>query len=122
MKNNNTQQFPIPELRETLRQRANALAVRLNRSVARLTSCDALPCLEYGDEIKTEYALVQELFYVQQCRNALERCIAGKGALLRYRWPNGTVTVTRMRKIGPNRVRVTGLADTPPVPARNLSA
>ena len=64
MKNNTTQQYPIPQLREELRQRANSLAMRLSRSVARLTSCDSLPCLEYGDEIQTEYALVQELFYL----------------------------------------------------------
>ena len=122
MKKNTTQQYPIPLLREDLRQRANALAARLSRSVARLTSCDSLPCLEYGEEIQTEYALVQELFYLQQCRNALERCIAGRGSVLRYRWPNGAVTVTRMRKIGPNRVRVTGLADIPSESGRPLSA
>lgn len=122
MKNNTTQQYPIPQLREELRQRANSLAMRLSRSVARLTSCDSLPCLEYGDEIQTEYALVQELFYLQQCRNALERCIAGRGAVLRYRWPNGAVTVTRMRRVGPNRVRVTGLAGSQPEPDNRISA
>ena len=122
MKNTTTQQYPIPQLREELRERANALTSRLARSVARLTSCDNLPCLEYGEEIKTEYALVQELFYFQQCRNALERCIAGRGSVLRYRWSNGAVTVTRMRKIGPNRVRVSGLADQAPEPDKHRCA
>ena len=115
-------EYPVMVLRENLRQQANEKTARISRSVARLTSCDSLPCLEYGEEIKAEYALVQELFYLQQCRNALERCIAGRGSVLRYRWPNGAVTVTRMRKIGPNRVRVTGFAETPPESGRRHCA
>ena len=110
---NNTPEFPIPALRETLRQQASQLCVRLGRSVGRLTSCDALPCLEYGEEIKKEQALAQELFYIQHCRNALERCIAGGSATLRYRWSDSVVTRTRFRKTGPNRVRVTGLSAAP---------
>lgn len=112
MKNNKKSQFfPISALREDLRLHATDLSTRLNRSVARLTSCDMLPCLEYGDEVKTEYALTEKLFYAQHCRNALERCIGVGGATLRYRWADGTCTVTRFRKIGPNRVKVTGLRE-----------
>ena len=37
----------ISTLREDLRLRASGHAARLSRSVARLTSCDPLPCLEY---------------------------------------------------------------------------
>lgn len=111
MNNKKTEYFPISVLRENLRQRASGLAARLNRSVARLTSCDMLPCLEYGDEVKLEHELAEKLFYAQHCRDALERCISSGGAVLRYRWANGTVTHTRFRKVGPSRVKVTGLTD-----------
>lgn len=114
MKNNKPEQFPIPVLRETLRQRANTLAAQLSRSVARLTSCDPLPCLEYGDEVKIEHSLAEKLFYIQHCRNALEHCIAGKGATLRYRWSDGSVTRTTFRKAGPNRVKAIGLLPQAP--------
>ena len=110
MKKTNTQYFPASELREKLRQSACGLTARLSRSVARLTSCDPLPCPEYDEEVLFQQSLAQELFYLQHCRTALERCIAGSGANLRYRWADGRVTVTRFRKIGPNRIKVTGLA------------
>lgn len=109
MKSNTKTEYPIPQLREFLRQEAGSITTRLSRSVARLTSCDALPCLEYGEEVQHQLALAQQLFYLQHCRTALERCIAGKTVSLRYRWPDGTVSRTVFRKCGPNRVRVTGL-------------
>ena len=109
MKNNNPQYFPILSLRETLRLQASGLSGQLSRSVGRLTSCEALPCLEYGEEVQFEHTLAEKLFYIQHCRNALERCIAGNGATLRYHWSDGAVTRTTFRKIGPNRVKVTGL-------------
>lgn len=112
--NKKTEYFPISLLREELRQRSVDHATRLSRSVARLTSCDSQPCLEYAEEIGTEQALAEKLFYVQQCRNALERCIGVGGAVLRYRWAGGAVTSTRFRKIGPNRVKVMGLLEGPP--------
>lgn len=107
------QYFPASELREQLRQRACGLTARLSRSVARLTSCDPLPCVEYDEEVRFQQALAQELFYLQNCRTALERCIAGSGATLRYRGTGGRVTVTRFRKVGPSRIKVTGLAGDP---------
>jgi hypothetical protein len=109
MKNNKTEYFPIHILREDLRQQASSQAVRLSRWVGRLTSCDSLPCLEYGQEVQAEYTLAQRLFYLQHCRNALERCIAGGSSMLRYRWLDGTVTKTSFKRVGPGRVRVTGL-------------
>ena len=99
----------IPELREQLRQQACDTATRLSRSVARLTSCEMLPCLEYGEEVAYQQELAQRLFYLQHCRNALERCIGGKSATLRYRWPDGTVTRTLFRRSGINQVKVSGL-------------
>ena len=111
MKNNKTEYFPISALRESLRLSSCQLAARLSRSVGRLTSCDALPCLEYGEEIHFEYDLARRLFYNQQCRDALEHCIDGKDATVHYRWSDGSQTRTTFRKIGPNRVKVTGLAD-----------
>lgn len=112
MKNNKkTEYFPISALREDLRRDASDLAIRLSRSVARLTSCDMLPCMEYGDEVKTEHTLAEKLFYTQHCRNALERCLGVGGATLRYRWADGSCSVTKFRKIGPNRVKVTGLRE-----------
>ena len=99
----------IPALREELRLQASDTATRLSRSVARLTSCELLPCLEYGEEVAYQQALAQKLFYLQHCRNALERSIAAKSATLRYRWPDGSSSRTTFRKAGPNRVKVTGL-------------
>ena len=106
---NNAQYYPVPALREELRLQANQVTTRLSRSVARLTSCENQPCLEYGEEVQFQQELAQRLFYLQHCRNALERSLAGKGATLRYRWPDGTVSRTTFRKAGPNRVKVTGL-------------
>ena len=56
-----------------------------------------------------EKGLVEKLFYTQHCRDALERCIDSGSVTLRYRWADGTVTVTRFRKVGPSRVKVVGL-------------
>lgn len=113
MKTKKSEYFPIPSLRETLRQRGNALTARLSRSVARLTSCDMLPCLEYGEEVAFQRALAEELFYIQSCRNALERCIGSGGAALSYRWSDGTTTFTRFRRTGTAQVKVTGLRLAP---------
>ena len=109
MKNNTKTEYPIPELRDLLRREAGELTAKLSRSVGRLTSCDHLPCLEYGEEVQHQLMLAQRLFYLQHCRTALERCIVGKTVSLRYRFPDGTVSRTVFRKCGPNRVRVTGL-------------
>lgn len=93
------QLVPTRVLREQLRQRAMDASRQLSRSVGRLTSCDALPCPEYQGEVAREYAVVDRLLYVQNCRSALERCIAGGTARLRYQWRDGRVTVTRFRKV-----------------------
>ncbi len=103
--------YPVMTLRETLRQEACSLTDRLHRSVGRLTSCDLLPCLEYGEEVEFQRQLTQRLFYIQNCRDALEQCVGGKSIAVRYRWPDGTVTVTRFRLVTPSRVRVTGLPE-----------
>lgn len=110
MKKLNNQEYPIMTLREELRSLANEKAHRLSRSVARLTSCDRLPCPEYGEEVRFEQALADELFYLQRCRAALENCIHTGNAVLRYPRPDGSVTVTGFRMVGPSRVRVSGLA------------
>ncbi len=108
-KNRKGEYFAISFLREALRAGAKEQALRLSRSVGRLTSCDWEPCLEYGEEVQAEHVLAQRLFYLQHCRDALERCIDTGGAVLRYHWQDGTVTVTRLRKVGPNRVKVWNL-------------
>ena len=100
---------PTGVLREQLRQRAVEASRQLSRSVGRLTSCDALPCVEYQGEVAREYAVVDQLLYVQNCRSALERCIAGTGARLRYQWRDGRVTVTRFRKVRQGCVQAYGL-------------
>ena len=53
--------YPVMTLRETLRQEACSLTQRLHRSVGRLTSCDLLPCLEYGEEVEFQRQLTQRL-------------------------------------------------------------
>lgn len=109
MRNNKIEYFAMDGLREELRQQSVFLAEKLSRSVGRLTSCDRLPCMEYSEEVAAEYRLAEQLFYVQQCRNALERCIGLGGAKLRYRWADGSVTQTAFRAVGPVRIKVTGL-------------
>ena len=74
---NNTQEYLIHTLRERLRQCAVGHALTLSRSVSRLTSCDAVPCLEYREEVQAEYGVIDRLLYAQQCRAALERCLGG---------------------------------------------
>jgi len=112
MKTSNNYTFhPISSLREDLRQQAVALSGKLSRSVARLTSCDSLPCLEYGEEITYQRQLAERLFFLQNCRNALERCIPGTKVVLRHRWADGTISRVTFRKAGPGRVKVTGMPD-----------
>ena len=106
---NNTQEYPIQVLREKLRQRSNRQAALLSRSVGRLTSCDVQPCLEYRQEVAAEYAVIDRLLYVQQCRSSLERCIATGSARLRYHWRGGQTTETRFRRTAPGRIKVSGL-------------
>lgn len=105
----NTQEYPIHVLREKLRQRSSQQAALLSRSVGRLTSCDAQPCLEYRQEVASEYAVIDRLLYVQQCRSSLENCIGAGAARLRYRWRDGRVTETRFRRTAPGKVKVSGL-------------
>lgn len=109
MKNNKSNtEHPIASLREDLRLEAHALTERLHRSVGRLTSCEMLPCLEYGEEIEYQRRLAERLFYLQHCRDTLEKCISTGKVVLRYHWQDGAVSVTRFRKVGPARVQVTG--------------
>ena len=103
------QLVPARILREQLRQRAMDASRQLSRSVGRLTSCDALPCPEYQGEVDREYAVVDQLLYIQNCRSALERCIAGGTARLRYQWRDGRVTVTRFRKVSQGGIQTHGL-------------
>lgn len=105
----NAKEYPIQIIREDLRRRSTQEAALLARSVGRLTSCDIQPCLEYRDEIANEHAVIDRLLYVQECRNSLKRCISSRAARLRYRWRDGRVTETRFRRIGPGRIRVSGL-------------
>ena len=106
---NTTRTYLAVYLREDLRQQANALTTRLSRSVARLTSCDPQPCMEYEEEVQFQQDIAQRLFYLQHCRNALERCIGSGAATLRYRWPDGTVSRTTFRKVGQNQVKTVSL-------------
>ncbi len=107
--NKQTLEFPIPELRETLRKQAMTLDNQLSRSVARRTTCDDIPCVEYDEEVRAQYQLAERLLCVQRCRYALELCMDRGGAVYRCRWADGTVTTTRFKKVGINRVKVTGL-------------
>lgn len=88
--NKQTKEYPIPELRETLRQQALMLDQRLNRSVARRTTCDDIPCVEYNQEVRAQYRLAEMLLCIQRCRYALELCMAQGGAVYRCRWADGT--------------------------------
>lgn len=108
MAKNNSVEYPIAQAREELRQRAEREARTLSRSVGRVTSCDLRPCREYGEEVALEYATVNRLLYLQQCRLALERAVAGGRSRLRYRWADGRTTDTVFRRVR-GRVRISGL-------------
>lgn len=96
-------------LRERLRTESAARCGALSRSVGRLASADARACMEYGEEVAKEEALACEAMYLQHCRAALERCIAGGSAGLRFRWPDGSVTTTRFRLAPDGMVKASGL-------------
>ena len=117
----NTLVLSIPAAREQLRRRSVACASALSRSVARMTSCDALPCVEYSSEVQAERSLIDELLYVQCCRATLEQCVAGGSASLRYTRQDGTAIMTQFqRSVQGGRVRIRGLApadDWPTGPA-----
>lgn len=105
----NSREYPIHVIREDLRQCSARQAALLSRSVGRLTSYDAQPCTEYRQEVTAQYAVVDRLLYLQQCRSTLEQCIASGAARLRYRWRDGHVTDTRFRRVSAGRVRISGL-------------
>lgn len=107
--NSKPQILPRQVLRERLRQSASLCTEQLSRSVGRLSSCDALPCVEYGDEVKREQEMIGRLLYLQHCRTALERCLDCGSARLRYRWEDGQVTETTFRRLRQGRVQVRGL-------------
>ena len=117
MKKNNAQEYLVQVLREQLRQRAAGQALALSRSVSRLTSSDAQPCLEYRDEVAAEYGVIDRRLYTQQCRAALERCIGKGRSRLRYRWRDGRVTETSFRRTAPGRIKVFGLVREGEAPA-----
>ena len=111
MKNNNANCviLPIETARERFRGQAVDRAQRLSRSVARRTSDDAQPCLEYREEIQTERAAIDDLLYAQHCRDALERCIATGASSLRYRKQDGSFRAIRFRRTSLSRVKIWGL-------------
>lgn len=95
-------------LREKLRLQALEYTQRLTRSVARQTSYDIQPCVEYNEEVQAEYEMIEKLLYIQNCRSALEHCLDSGAARLRFRWQDGQVSATRFRKLGQGRVEVYG--------------
>ena len=101
----NMKEYPIRTIREMLRQESIQQAALLTRSVSRLTSCDAMPCLEYHQEVESE------------CRIALEKCISSGAARLRYRWRDGRETNTYFRRVSVGRVRAGGLEEPASLPA-----
>lgn len=117
MAKKNIHEYPTQIIRERLRERSTRQAALLSRSVGRLTSCDAQPCLEYRQEVVSEYAVIDRLLYLQQCRSSLERCIASGAICLRYRWRDGHVTCTRFRRTAPGRISVRGLLAEADLPA-----
>ena len=109
MKSNNLQNaviLPIQAARENLRRKALSCTEALSRSVSRLTSADAQPCLEYRDEVQAEQVQAERLLYLQHCRAALERCIARGSARLSYRQADGTILTVRFRRLPQGRVKI----------------
>ena len=98
MKNNMVSQESIVAMREQLRREAAEVAVRLSRSVMRASSVDLMACTEYQEEVRWEYALVDELLYIQNCRSTLERAIDCGYARLVWRWTSGQITTVSFRR------------------------
>lgn len=105
----NVREYPISTLREYLRQCSTAQAELLSRSVRRMTSYDSRACTEYHCEVADEYAVIDRLLYLQQCRNSLERCINSGSSRLRYRWQDGRTTTTCFCRTSPGKVKVSSL-------------
>ncbi len=108
MKKQNQAEYPIPVLKQLLHSCSKAHANTLTRSVSRLTSCDEVPCMEYGEEVTRQQDIARRLLFVQHCRNALERVVVLGEVTLNYCWQQGISTTTVFKKVGPNRVRVSG--------------
>ena len=100
--------LPAEDAREELRRRAACQTEKLSRSVARLTSCDD-PCVEYADEVLQERAVIDDILYYQQCRVALERCLANKVSGLRYKRQDGSVRTVSFQRLSLGRVKIWGL-------------
>ena len=112
-KNNKTKSFEIPvyELREMLRKTSVELSEKLAHSVARQTSYDLLPCTEYGEEVRRQYVLTEKLFYIQYCRDTLERCISDGKSSVTYRRKDRSSITTTFTMTTQHKVRVTNFAD-----------
>lgn len=109
LKNVPSRILPVEAAREELRCLAACGAEQLSRSVARRTSCgEAYP--EYVSEVRSEYASVDDILFYQQCRVALERCLANKTAALRYKRQDDTVKTVCFKRLPQGRVKIWGLA------------
>ena len=93
-----TLQTAIPVLRERLREKASELSGELHHSVTRVTTVELAAFTEYGAEVEKERTLIEELLYIQCCRESLERAIASGGGKLKWRWLNGAITVVTFKR------------------------
>lgn len=91
-------QGPITAVREELQRRSMELAGQLARSVGRAASVDQVACLEYGDEVALQRQLMEELLFLQHCREALERAIHTGSSHLVWHWHGGSSTTVRFRR------------------------
>ena len=98
MKQLNNTQGSVINVREELRRRSVETALLLQRSVARTTSVDLLPCAEYGEEVARQHRLAEEILFLQHCRSALERAVDRGRSRLVWRWQDGERTEVRFRR------------------------
>ena len=92
------------KLREQLRVRAVEIERELGRSVGRLTSYDETACPEYVEVLDDQYRLVNRLLYIQNCRRALESCMAFGFSRMKFRSRCGVVTTAWFKKTSMGRV------------------
>lgn len=102
-------EYPIHILRERLRRSSAQQAELLARSVNRLTSYDAQPCLE----IRRRYTVPGSCGTAADTTACLSVCTGFQLPAgiphLRYRWSDGSVSSTHFRKVSPGRVQASGL-------------
>lgn len=90
--------FKVQTIRDLLREEAVKQTELLRRSVGRLTSYDAVPCVEYSDEVESQRDTLDRILYLQECRAALEKSLDSGYGRVRH-WYHDQCTYTWFKRV-----------------------